>query len=433
MTEFYTDIPRIHSAIAECMACFVSLLIFKCKKEKRFVFIASLIFFAFQCNLLYFTDDVSIFLWLPVMLVAISFMFFYIRFCTELSRKFTGYITAISFLQAELAASMEWQIHCWLETNIEFKLIFQILLLILFYAIVFFFFYILGKKSSMDLNYEITWKELIFTILITTLAFTFSNLSFINHSLPFTSVSRQEIFTIRTLTVLLGLAILYSYQNRIAEIRIKNERDSIQTVLDSQYQNFLNYKESIDVINIKYHDLKHQMQALRQEDDPQKREQWIDSLEQELELYNINFDTGNKVLDTILSTKELQCKKYGINITFLADGSLLHFVKDSDVVSIFGNALDNAIEAVLHISNQEKRLIHLEVSEKRSFVFIQCENTFFSPPNVKDGNFQTSKSDKLNHGFGIKSIKYTVKKYDGNLVIDLKDNFFRLNILLPKP
>ena len=433
MNGFYQDIPRLYSAIAECMACYVSILLFPRRRSTPAIVVASVIFLATQSALLQATDDIQLYLWLPVMLVAILCMFLYLKVCCRMSVVFTGYVTAAAFLQAELAASLEWQLYCWLSVMVRVPPVAEALLLLGTYSAAFTTFYFLSKNSLRDLDYRINWKELVYVVTITALAFAFSNLSFITHTLPFTSTYRQEIFTIRTLTDLLGLAILYSYQSRLAEVKLKTELDTIQQVLDSQYQTFLNYKESIEVINIKYHDLKHQVQALRTEADPAKREQWIDSMEKELELYNINFDTGNKVLDTILATKELQCKKYGITITFLADGRPLRFMADSDVVSLFANALDNAIEAVVKIPSQEERLIHLEVSEKRSFVFIQCENSCAQGVTFKNGEAQTTKHNKAEHGFGIKSIKYTVKKYRGNVVLTSNNNWFQMNILIPLP
>lgn len=431
MNGIYQDIPRLYTAIAECWACFVALGLYKKRFNKKITTFVSVFFILFQSSFLHFTAAAPKSFWILFMILAASFMFFYIWTLLATGPVFAGYITIVAFLQAEFAASFEWQIHCYLLSRNLLPFAFEYILFFSTYGIIYVSFFKLFRSSVKDLESTIGKKELISSLIIAVLAFTLSNMSFISTTLPFTSGYRQEIFIIRTLMDLLGIIFIYSYQNRIAELKLKNELSSMQIILENQYQNFLNYKDSVDVINIKYHDLKHQIQALRQVEDPVEREKWIEALMQELELYNINFDTGNKILDTILATKELQCKKHKINISFLVNGEPLLFMSDADIVSLFSNALDNAIEAVSKISDSEKRLIHLEVSEKHKFLFIRCENYTEEPLYLNNGNPLTSKQDKQSHGFGIKSIKYTVKKYRGNYMLDIKDGWFILDILIP--
>jgi len=431
MNGIYQDIPRLYTAIAECWACFVALGLYKKRLNIKWTISISVFFIFFQSAFLILTAMAPKSIWLLFMIMAAGFMYFFIWGLLSIGPIFAGYITIVAFLQAEFAASFEWQIHCYLLSRNLLNAFTQYALFICTYGIIYVSFYKLFRSSVKDLESTIGRKELISAFIIAALAFTLSNMSFVSTTLPFTSGYRQEIFIIRTLMDLLGIIFIYSYQNRIAELKLKNELSSMQIILENQYQNFLNYKDSVDVINIKYHDLKHQIQALRQVENPEEKEKWIDALMQELELYNINFDTGNKILDTILATKELQCKKHKINISFLVNGAPLLFMSDADIVSLFSNALDNAIEAVSKIEDPEKRLIHLEVSEKHKFLFIRCENYTEEPVLLNNGNPVTTKHDKQRHGFGVKSIKYTVKKYRGNYMLNTKDGWFSLDILIP--
>ena len=102
-----------------------------------------------------------------------------------------------------------------------------------------------------------------------------------------------------------------------------------------------------------------------------------------------------------------------------------------DICSIFGNALDNAIESVLKIDDKEKRLIHVTVSKQKAFLMICIENYFEDKLKFSNGQLETTKKDSNFHGYGIKSIRYTVNKYDGAVDIDSKDNWFNLRILIP--
>lgn len=173
---------------------------------------------------------------------------------------------------------------------------------------------------------------------------------------------------------LVGIAVLHAYQSRICEYTAEKELASINLLLRSQYDQYRNYQDSLDLIHMKYHDLKHQIAGLRAETDEQKRKDWLDVMEEEISAFESLNKTGNQVLDTILAAKIFHCRRNKIQISCVADGKLLDFMHVTDICSIFGNALDNAIESVILLPEEEKRLIHLTVSAKKNFVFIKVEN-----------------------------------------------------------
>jgi sensor histidine kinase regulating citrate/malate metabolism len=127
----------------------------------------------------------------------------------------------------------------------------------------------------------------------------------------------------------------------------------------------------------------------------------------------------------------MYCDKHGITLTSVVDGKLLDFMNAMDICSIFGNALDNAIESELKIPNKEKRLIHVTVSQQRNFLMIRFENYFEGDLKYREGILATTKKEQGFHGYGIKSIKYTVNKYGGAVGITAENNWFDLKILIP--
>lgn len=77
-------------------------------------------------------------------------------------------------------------------------------------------------------------------------------------------------------------------------------------------------------------------------------------MEKEIAAFENISRTGNHVLDTILAAKIFHCRKNHIQITCVADGKLLDYMHVTDICSIFGNALDNAIEHVIMIPDPKK-------------------------------------------------------------------------------
>ena len=158
---------------------------------------------------------------------------------------------------------------------------------------------------------------------------------------------------------------------------------------------------------------------------------YLDKMLQDIKRYETSYNTGNRVLDTILSAEAMKCQARGIELTCVADGSILSFMNPMDVSSLFGNALDNAIEGAEKIPEKNERLIHLTVDKQKSFVRIFVENRYIGKIRFRHNLPLTSKADTNFHGFGIKSMKSIAEKYGGSIVAVAEDGWFKLSILIP--
>lgn len=104
------------------------------------------------------------------------------------------------------------------------------------------------------------------------------------------------------------------------------------------------------------------------------------------------------MLDTLLTAKSLFCMKNDITMTNVIDGTLFGFMDDMDICSIFGNALDNAIEYELQISEKEKRLIHVSAYSQHNFLLIRFENYCEDIIDFRESLPVTTKKDTKEHG-----------------------------------
>lgn len=432
MNTVYQDIPRIYTAIAEWLACLTYCIVLKRRvKNEDFILTSSLALIV-QSMFLVLTKGLPVAFWIPCMLIAVGFMYAYMRFTCDDTRNVIGYYCARAFLLAELAASLEWQLACFFGSRTN-SIVIQVLILLAVYGLVFTWAHYMEVSITRGVfQLEINTHELWAAVLIAVFVFAFSNLSFVFSNTPFSAGLAADIFYVRTLVDIAGIMILYVYQSRICELLAEKELRNIHSMLKAQYDKYRNYQTTFDVINMKYHDLKHQIAGLRAEMSDEERKKWIDSLEQELESYSPELETGNSVLDTLIAGKMMNCRANNIKITCVADGDILDFMHVADICTIFGNSLDNAIESVTMIEDPEKRLIHLTISQKKNFVLIQINNYCENHITMKNGYPVTTKADKADHGFGLKSIRYTVEKYHGTLTFDLKDNWFELKMLIPQ-
>ena len=433
MTEYYLpDIPRLYTALAEWMACLIFILPFKKRFSPAVTGCLVAGAFGIQSVFLISTGGVRLIFWIPCMIFAVFLMVAFVFCCCEIRLTDAAYFGMIAFVAAEFMASAGWQILCytgkeawmsWWQQGMAILLIYGVIAVILYK--------ILHIHMPKDGQMEITRREYFSGLLISIAVFAVSNMSYVNVNTPFTGRYSFEIGNIRTIVDVAGIAILYAHLIQCCELRVRKELEAVQNVLQNQYAQYKQSKESIELINYKYHDLKHQIAVLRSEADPGKREEFLDKMEADIKKYESQNKTGNKVLDTVLTTKSLYCAKNNITFTCVADGALLDFMDVMDICSIFGNALDNAIECELKIPDKEKRLIHVSVSKQKNFLLLRFENYYDTELNYQGGAFITTKRDKEFHGYGLKSIRYTVNKYDGAVSIDTKENWFDLKILIP--
>lgn len=226
------------------------------------------------------------------------------------------------------------------------------------------------------------------------------------------------------ISCVLTLSILYIMLKRSSMMQ---EMQILEHMLHLQKQQLQTSKETIDIINIKYHDLKHQLSQL----EGRLSEAELKELKDAISIYDLSIKTGNDILDVILAEKSLKCWKKSIKLNCIADGQSLEFMRSSDIYSLFGNALDNAIEAAQELEDPDKRVISLSVKRAMDMVAIHIENHYKGVLSFENDLPKTTKADTRYHGFGLKSIKMIAQKYNGFLSFDGTNNIFKLNILLP--
>ena len=228
------------------------------------------------------------------------------------------------------------------------------------------------------------------------------------------------------------ITILYLQHELFRKSAIRQELDMLNHLWLQQKDQYDLAKENISLINRKCHDLKHQIQAMRLMFSDEKREDYLREVEQSVRIYEVLAKTGNEVLDTVLTEKSLYCEANGIQAHCVADGSLLSFMDPVDLYTIFGNALDNAIESVKDSADREKRIIDVLVYAEKQMLVIQIINPVTGALRFdEEGLPMSTKVQDGYHGFGLKSIRHTVKRYGGFLTVKVENGCFYLQILLP--
>ena len=222
-----------------------------------------------------------------------------------------------------------------------------------------------------------------------------------------------------------SIVIILIYQ-ALEKDDLKQRIGYLQHTIRSAERQYEISKDIIDIINIKCHDIKYKIEASLNS----KNISDLDEINEMIAIYDSKIETGNKLLDVLFTEKSLYCEQNNIKFSAMIDGTKLDFIQDGDLYCIFGNLMDNALEAVTKIHNEDKRIINITVKSKDNLLLIQQDNYFEGDVKFdEDGLPITSKKDTNYHGFGIQSIKLLVEKYNGTITTFTNNDVFHLNIL----
>ena len=245
-----------------------------------------------------------------------------------------------------------------------------------------------------------------------------------------------EHYSLTYLIVFELCAVFYGGSAVLIEFAILNQgltekKVSVMKKLwDEDRKRYETQKELIEIVNIKCHDFRHQLRELYKGGDVTERA--IKDVEKNIRIYDTFLKTNNEVLDVVLSNFYLRCQNSNIFFTCMADGEKLNFMDELDVYSFFGNILENALEYEQKVFPEEKRFISLVIKTFNGFLSVQAENYYEEGDRDElKGVFPTSKADKTQHGFGIKSMKRIAEKYGGVLDIYISNGIFQVSVLFP--
>lgn len=276
--------------------------------------------------------------------------------------------------------------------------------------------YVEGKAERMKKRIIISFCVILLCIGLSRLTKDASNRSLL-------SIISESIYAIVSNIFVLFFLNILSKNDALDE-----KVDIMEEMLHRERQQYIQSKENMELINIKVHDLKHQIQLLKKDNTAER----FAKVEKAIKIYDSQYKTGNGALDLILTDKSLLCEKNKITLTCACDGNLLSFMEETDIYSLFGNALSNAIESVSNIQEEDKRCISLNVNSRSNILSIHVENYFIGNIEFQNG-LPVTKKDQSWHGFGMKSMSSIVKKYNGSLVCTTNDEIFYLDVVLPIP
>ena len=232
-------------------------------------------------------------------------------------------------------------------------------------------------------------------------------------------------------TVFIGqfyfLTLLYLQTELFKKAAMEKEMNALNLLYERQREQYQVARQNVQIINKRCHELKLQIAALRQmsgaasaSPDPELKAH-IDEAEKAAQLYDASRNTGNEVLDVVLTEKSLLCESRRIQLNAVTDGSCLSFFEASDLYALFANMLDQAIERAVKVPEPECRCIDLLVCTRQSFVVVNV----ISPDRPPE-----AAATRATH-YALKVTNRIVQKYKGTLTTESRNGFFAVKIIFP--
>ena len=286
-----------------------------------------------------------------------------------------------------------------------------------FYVAIYYLFIKKSEYSGMMLDNKVQVSVSFFAVLITV---------FLNSFAMYEADNRQRLY-VMIFSALAAILIVYIEFGWLSAKKEAVQKNIIKHMLYNSQEQYKLEKEMVEVINMKVHDLKHRFAAGGGMSPGE-----LGEMNETVQIYDSFYNTGNGVLDVVLTSKSLLCEKYGIQFTCLIDGKKLCFLTEEEIYSLFGNIMDNAIEAVNKLEQPEKRVISLSSwTDADGMLVIHEENYCSGRPRIVDGYPKTTKGDEYYHGFGVKSIGYIARKHRGHCKISFTDDIFEIDLIFP--
>ena len=231
------------------------------------------------------------------------------------------------------------------------------------------------------------------------------------------------LFLVCCLTIFLALVVNLISLKYYLKMENK-DRDQEMIIYKLQvetryYEEKMKEEERIKSI---YHDMKNHILLL--ESEREEKQEWISDIKKKIMKYEDFYRTGNRFLDVILRDKIEMAQSDNIHIEDDINMDGIKMFDPFDISTIFGNLLDNAIEACKLVQEIERRVINISARRKNQLLIILVKN-----PKPEDRERKMRK--KGVHGYGLRNVNDVVKKYGGEINIEEKESQFVVSIIIP--
>lgn len=243
-----------------------------------------------------------------------------------------------------------------------------------------------------------------------------------------------DVLSVQVLLLLLGLAAFVAVLAQLFYLSAQKQSAELVLLRQAAREDYLLARQSRqqdEEVRRMYHDLKHQLTALQGVQDEQRKTEMVSSMLQHISAYEQVVESGNELVDALLARRVRAAREQGVQVELLLEACDYSFIEDADLCAIFGNAVDNAVEAVQRLPEGQPRTVTLKSAVMQGVWVLKVTNPYAQLPPRSGSGFVTSKAQKAGHGIGLRSIRYCSERYGGQVEIQTENHCFALRVMIP--
>lgn len=241
------------------------------------------------------------------------------------------------------------------------------------------------------------------------------------------TIAEWVIFSI---ILVLGWALVILYEKNKHEKDMAHFMEMRNALLEENYKSL---SEAYSANAKVYHDFNNHINILYQyliKGNSKKALAYLESMGEPIKNLLEKTWTGNEVIDVIINNKLRKMQdnniRSKINIEFPNNSDIM----SSDICTILGNLLDNAIEACQRNSHDANKWINITIRIINAMLIFKIENGNELMPISQKMRLITSKKDRRFHGWGLKSVETAVEKYEGIMQYTTEEKKFQVVVTL---
>lgn len=308
------------------------------------------------------------------------------------------------------------------------------------------FVYTIGGSASAILLYYIILKRLFinkrtdkisvsqYTVYAVITAYVLINIGEILFLIKHELSNKDYIFlmTDAVFVILVNLYLFYILDTFAENKDLKYKLALYERQAQSNYEYYAKQIESNKTAMTVIHDIRKHirvMEELKQLNTSAKMQSYTDSFEEMISPLLVRQYCSNPILNIIINDKIDYCEKNGIRFEADIQEVLIDYMKPIDITTVFGNILDNAIEAS---EKAEDKRITLQIHPFNEFIYIQLSNSFSGRIQWSaKGKPLTGKGEK--HGIGLENVEKVLKDYNGSMQFSVSEQTFTVEIMISQP
>ena len=240
-------------------------------------------------------------------------------------------------------------------------------------------------------------------------------------------------FILLHVAMLLALVIFeYSRRRDVERASLQIQNNTTKALM----QSIQDRQMSEDAVRTLRHDLKNHaisLQLLLEHGETDKAMEYLENFRNAAKNPVSGFETGSQLLNGLLRQKLSNAEEQGIDVSCALDFTEGSFIDNFDLCVIMGNILDNAVEACCALPEGAERYIKISGGPMANYMNIEVENSSARKAQLLGGLPATSKADKALHGFGLRSVKSVLERYDGIMDIEQTDGSYSISLMIPRP